>query len=116
MHLRFSQNDEASARESFFDGVTICNLKNSLQKTLDTLPEPLIITQREKVVYSNEAFTKVIKEEQGERDVSAVPINSEVLKRKKVSLTREEVKDEAAHYVSEPEEAVQSSLGEFFMT
>ena len=44
MHLRFSLNDEANMRESFTNEVAIVNLKNSLQKTLDALPEPLIVT------------------------------------------------------------------------
>ena len=69
MHLKFSLNDEAAIRDSFFDGVTISNLKNSLQQTLDTLPEPLVVCQEQQIVYANKAFAEVVQIE-GEEEAN----------------------------------------------
>ena len=73
MHLKFSMNDEAGTRESFFDDVTISSLKNSLPETLDTLPEPLAVSQEQQVVYSNKAFAEVTKlQEESKEAITAI--------------------------------------------
>ena len=78
MHFKFSLYDEVAIRDSFFDEVTIRNLKDSFEQTLGTLPEPLIVCQEQNVVYANKAFSQVVSQEEEEQKENP-PITKETL-------------------------------------
>ena len=61
MHLLFAFKEEIHVREAFFRQQTINNVNDSLHQTLDSLPEPLAVTQDEEIVYCNERFTATMK-------------------------------------------------------
>ena len=89
MHFEFSLHDEAATREAFFSELKVINLKDSLEQTLDSLPEPLIVCQKEDVVYTNKAFVKVITREEEESNEQPQSITKDILEKKKVRISQE---------------------------
>ena len=60
MHCVFSIRDEALMRENFMIESTLHDLKDSLQTTLDSLPEALVVKKRSRLLYFNQAFAKLL--------------------------------------------------------
>ena len=115
MHLKFSLNDEAATRDSFFDSITIQNLKNSLQQTLDTLPEPLVVLQEREVVYANTAFKQVTTITEEEQAGVALSNPRESLKKKAVLITKEATSRGNGVDLLESEEGIQSNVDDFLV-
>ena len=69
MHASVSLQEEGHFREMFYKEITIRDLKESFEGTLEALPEPLIVKTQGDTVYSNSAFKKQLDQDAYKEEV-----------------------------------------------